>query len=356
MTFRLTIDGPAWARAGHEVAARTPGLVPVIKGNGYGFGPALLAQRSTELGVPAVAVGVMAEIPPVRAHFAGEILVMTPLQLAEVGAAGPANRGVLRTVAHPAVLRAVAALADPPPVVLELDSPVHRHGITRRDLLDLVFLLRRVPFAGIALHLPLDQADHDRLRAAESALQSMGTLRAAGVRPSTLWISHLDVAGVTQLTRQDPLTRIRSRIGTRLWLVDGGASYGASGAVLDRRPVSRHQTIGYRQRRSPAGTLLVVSGGTAHGVGLYTSVAHGGWRDLARGALSGAVHGAGLARSPFHWAGQRLRYADVPHMQVSMLLVPTGVPAPLVGDRLPCDVRMTVTTFDEIEVRELHAI
>lgn len=355
MTFRLSIDGPAWDRTLHEVVARTPGLVPVIKGNGYGFSATLLAGRCTDLGVPAVAVGVAAEIEPVRKHFAGDVLVMAPLQLSEIGAlvdqAG-FEPGVLRTVAHPDVLRAVAEMADPPRVVIELDSPVHRHGITRRDLLDLVAVLRRVPLAGIALHLPVDQAAAERLQTAESALRSVATLRSAGVEPGTLWISHLSVADVTQLSRQDPLTQIRSRVGTRLWLGDRGASFSASGTVLDTHAIPRNQTIGYRQRRSAAGTLLVVSGGTAHGVGLYSSVAHGGWRDMARAAVSGAAHATGLTPSPFHWAGRRLRYADVPHMQVSMLLVPVGTPAPPVGQRLPCDVRMTVTTFDEIEIRD----
>jgi hypothetical protein len=355
MSFRLTIDGPAWDRTLHAVAARNPGLVPVIKGNGYGFGSALLADRARELGVPVVAVGVASEIDAIRAYYAGDVLVMGPLQRSEVAAmaAGPVDPTVLRTVAHPEVLRAVAELAEPPRVVIELDSPMHRHGISQRDLLDLVSVLRRVPLAGIALHLPGEQPAPDRFRVAESALRSVATLRSAGVEAGALWVSHLSEPDLARLDRADPLTLIRSRVGTGLWLADR-STFTASGTVLDSHQVLRHQPIGYRQRRSPAGTVIVVSGGTAHGVGLQTSVARGGWRDLARGAVLGAAHGAGLTPSPFRWAGRRLRYADVPHMQVSMLLVPTGMAAPAVGERLECTVRMTVTTFDEIEVGELH--
>ena len=353
MTFRLTIDGPAWNRTLQAVAARTPGLVPVIKGNGYGFGNALLADRAADLAVPAVAVGIAREIATVRSIFVGDVLVMAPLQLAEVAAMAWANldHGVLRTVAHPEVLRAVAALDDPPRVVIELDSPMHRHGITQRDLLDLVSVLRRVPLAGIALHLPVEQPAGYRFQVAAAALRSVATLRSAGVEAGALWISHLSDEDIARLDQADPLTLIRSRIGTGLWLADR-KTFSASGTVLDQHPVHRHQSIGYRQRRSAGGTLLVVSGGTVHGVGLQTSVARGGWRDLARGAVRGAAHGAGLTPSPFHWAGRRLRYADVPHMQVSMLLVPDGVSAPAVGERLTCDVRMTVTTFDEVEMGE----
>jgi hypothetical protein len=358
MTFRLTVDGPAWDRTLRQVAAATPGLVPVIKGNGYGFGAALLADRCAELGVSAVAVGTAAEIPSVRTHFAGEVLVMAPLQLAELGrlpGRPGSERCVLRTVAHPQVLRAVAGLVNPPRIVLELDSPMHRHGIPAAELPYLLPALRRLPLAGIALHLPTRQAATERRRAAQSALQSVAALRAGGVEPGSLWISHLSGDDVVQLSRDDPLTQIRTRLGTGLWLRDRG-TFTASGTVLDTHPVLRRQAIGYRQRRSPAGTLIVVSGGTAHGVGLQTSAAQGRWRDLARGAVAGAAHGAGLTSSPFHWAGRRLRYADVPHMQVSMLLVPAGTPAPPVGERLPCDVRMTVSTFDEIEVGELHGL
>jgi len=209
--------------------------------------------------------------------------------------------------------------------------------------------------AGIALHLPVEHPAADRWRAAQSALRSVAGLRAAGVEPGTLWISHLSTDEVTRLGRADPLTRIRTRVGTGLWLSDR-RSFRAGGAVLDAHPVHRRQPIGYRQRRSPAGTLIVVSGGTAHGVGLQTIAAPARWSELIRAALAGAAHGAGLTSSPFHWAGRRLRYADVPHMQVSLLLVPTGTAVPPVGERLPCDVRMTVTTFDEVEVEERQGL
>jgi alanine racemase-like protein len=348
MTFRLTIDVPAWDRSLHEYAARTPGLVPVIKGNGYGFGAALLAGRSSNLGVHTVAVGVTTEIAAVRAGFAGEILVMGPLQRYEIAALATEtpDPNVLRTVAHRDVLRALADLPNPPRVVLELDSPVHRHGILPQELSDLVPALRRLSIDGLALHLP---SGGDRWPAALAALRSVTRLRAAGVDVSTLWVSHLSSAEVTRLSQEDPSIRVRARVGTALWLGDR-SNFVANGTVLDAHPAPRNEAIGYRQRRSPAGTIVVVSGGTAHGVGLQGSSPRGRWRDLARAAVAGAAHGAGLAPSPFRWSGRRLRYADVPHMQVSMLLVPAGVTPPEVGERLQCSVRMTVTTFDETEM------
>jgi hypothetical protein len=40
MTLTLHIDGARWRANQAAVLADTPGLVPVIKGNGYGFGRA----------------------------------------------------------------------------------------------------------------------------------------------------------------------------------------------------------------------------------------------------------------------------------------------------------------------------
>ena len=55
MTLTLHVDGARWRANQASVLADTPGLVPVIKGNGYGFGRARLAAQAAELGVGAVA-------------------------------------------------------------------------------------------------------------------------------------------------------------------------------------------------------------------------------------------------------------------------------------------------------------
>jgi len=364
MTFRLTVDGPRWDQTLRQVYERSPGLVPVIKGNGYGFGRALLAGRCESLGAPTVAVGTPAEVEAVRSAYSGEILVLEPLQLSELrgqipglGAAGLSTEvrmsdgPVLRTVAHTDVLNAVGELVRPPRIVLELDSPVHRYGIALGELPALKPVLARVPFAGAAIHLPVNG---DRRHAVQTAHRAIGALRSAGIEPGALWVSHLSTEEVAWLRQQEPQTQIRPRVGTGLWLADR-KTFKVTGAVLDTHPVRPHEGVGYRQRKPPAGTLIVVSGGTAHGVGLQASSARGRWRDLIRAALAGAAHGAGMTPSPFWWTDQKLHFADVPHLQVSMLLVPAGLIPPRPGDRLPCSARMTVTTFDEILVRTLDS-
>ncbi|MCE0534274.1 alanine racemase [Kineosporia rhizophila] len=347
MTFRLTIDEPRWHAAIRRAAAQSPGLVPVIKGNGYGFGRERLAELCGRLGVDTVAVGTEAEIPSVRLGFHGTIAVMAPLGTADLNPE-PRPTQVLRTVAHASVVRHLAGLgAAGPAAVLELDSPVHRHGVTLSELAELAAPLRQVRLAGVAMHLP---SGGDRRRVLESVHLALDALGRAGIPLSTFWVSHLTPPELALVRAAHPGVQVRPRIGTSLWLGDRQA-FRASGTVLDVRRMPHRQAVGYRQRRFAGGTLLVVSGGTAHGVGLYASAAHSGLRDVLKGAVLGAARGAGWAPSPFHWAGHRLHFADVAHMQVSMLAVPPHLSAPTVGDRLDCDIRMTVSTFDAVELR-----
>ena len=102
MSFVLHVDGERW-RAGHDqFVADRPGIVPVIKGNGYGFGRDLLCAEAGRLGVPMVAIGTYAELPEALAAYGGDVLVMEPYRatihgdvpdLANRRAAGPRCRG-----------------------------------------------------------------------------------------------------------------------------------------------------------------------------------------------------------------------------------------------------------------------
>jgi hypothetical protein len=356
MAFRLTVDLPRWTAHLDAFATRTPGLVPVIKGNGYGVGRARLATQCRRLGADVVAVGLPGEVDDVRSQYGGDILVLQPLVPGEAAAAArkAAERGgnrvpPIRTVGRLDVLAEVADLhhngaPGAPRFVLELDSPMHRHGIGWYHLGEVADLLTGLPCEGVALHLPLVG---DRLGAARSALEA---IRSAGVKPPALWLSHLPDADLPRLAGVAPDIAIRPRIGTALWLGDRGALQ-ASGDVVDVHPVDRGERFGYRQRRaSRGGAIVVVSGGTAHGVGLRSPSAGGSAKQKLRDLATGLAHGAGLSPSPFHWQGGRLAFADPPHMQVSMLFVPHGITPPQPGDRLTCDVRMTISQFDAVDV------
>jgi hypothetical protein len=96
---------------------------------------------------------------------------------------------------------------------------------------------------------------------------------------------------------------------------------------------------------------VVVSGGTAHGIGLEAPTGGATIRDRAARVARGGLDAAGFVRSPFTIGGKQRLFAEPPHMQASMLFVPEGAPVPEVGAEVPVQVRFTVSTFDRIVFR-----
>jgi hypothetical protein len=141
---------------------------------------------------------------------------------------------------------------------------------------------------------------------------------------------------------------LRPRIGTRLWLGDRGALKPA-GSVLAVHPLPAGTHVGYRQRTGPKdGTLVVVSGGTAHGIGLAAPTPAATVRQRVVTAGTGALDAAGRALSPFVWAGKKRWFAEPPHQHTSMIWLPKGCVIPAVGDQLPAEVRLTTSRFDAV--------
>ena len=75
----LYVDGDRWRTHLRDVLTRNPGLVPVAKGNGYGFGLGRLARKAEWLGVDTLAVGTYDELPEVSQRYDGSLLVLTPV-------------------------------------------------------------------------------------------------------------------------------------------------------------------------------------------------------------------------------------------------------------------------------------
>jgi hypothetical protein len=113
----------------------------------------------------------------------------------------------------------------------------------------------------------------------------------------------------------------------------------------------RGDTFGYRGRSAPRdGHLLVVSGGTAHGIGLEAPKGDSGLRARAAVAARGGLDAMGVTRSPFWVDGKQRVFAEPPHMQASMLFLPRDARVPEVGELVDARVRYTATTFDRVEV------
>jgi alanine racemase len=131
MPLTLYVDTERWRAQIAAVHAANPGLVPVMKGNGYGFGNARLAAESAKLGVPTVAVGTVDEVAQVADAFAGDVLVLTPHRIGEE--AVPLPDSVIRTAASVDAVRALSGRR----VVIECMTSLRRHGVTEEDLIKL---------------------------------------------------------------------------------------------------------------------------------------------------------------------------------------------------------------------------
>ncbi|MGB9012728.1 MAG: alanine racemase [Aeromicrobium sp.] len=348
MSFTLHVDAARWRAGIRRVVDATPELVPVIKGNGYGFGRDLLAREAVALGLDTIAVGTYAEVPAALASFTGDIMVLTPWRpfLSEV----VLEDRVVHTVGRVEDIVALAHLAPGARIVLEGETSMSRHGLDRHELAAAVAALGDLEVVGFAIHLPLIGAGpaEGHLREAESWAAA---LAASQLETTTLFVSHLTPTEIGQLSSRRPHLTIRPRICTAVWLGDLGA-LSVRAEVLDRHTVGRGERVGYRQRAiSRDGVLLVVAGGTSHGVGLEAPRAASGVLNRGKTLAKGGLEAAGLALSPFTIAGKQRWFAEPPHMHVSLVLVPADVEAPAIGDTVDVAVRYTTTTFDRIELR-----
>ena len=379
-------------------------LVPVVKGNGYGLGNARLAREASALGLTRLAVGTVFEAADLVGRVDGDLLVLTPFEPGDrvaapvwhALAAGSHGDRVVRTISSRVAWDSVVGGPGPARVVLEGLTSMGRFGLTGDELALLLaddatataLAEDRVRLLGLALHLPLTQPSPDHravpgarwkdaavapappagasARVAEALSWGLGwqqqlgdlseRLTAAGAEHAVtaltdaagLWVSHLDDVELASLRGALPDIALYARIGTRLWLGDRGALQ-ARGTVLAVHLVTRGQASGYRQRRAArASAVVVVGGGTAHGVALEAPSAVDSMRARAVAAGTGVLEAGGRALSPFHLAGRQRWFAEPPHMQVSLIRVPEGTPLPSVGAELDCDVRMTTAAFDAV--------
>ncbi len=352
MSLTLSVDGPRWRAHLRSVADTTPGLVPVVKGTGYGFTLPRLARRAQWLGVDTIAVGTYDELPDVAQRFSGDLLVLTPWR--PFGPALEVDPALSDRVVH--TIGRISDLADlltrepSARFVLELVTSMLRHGLSGRDLWACAPLLAEHPGArleGVALHLPLAQGSH-----LSQVHRLLNDVVAAGLRSKTIWVSHLTSDELAALRSSYADFEIRPRIGTDLWLGDRDALR-VSATVLDVHPVERGDVFGYRGRTAPkSGHILVVSGGTAHGIGLEAPTGETTIRARAATLARGGLDAVGFVRSPFSIHGKQRLFAEPPHMQASMLFLPHGPRVPEVGEQVDVRVRFTATRFDQVLVSD----
>ena len=345
MGITLHINMPGWRAHLDQFVAQVPDCVPVVKGNGYGFGIDRLVREIQRMGAGTVAVGLPSEVAPVRAAgFDGDILVLQPWRPGEP-TGEESGTGLIRIVSRLEDARALAERGAPAwPMLIELDTPMRRYGVAQDDIAATAEALEGFDVRGWTLHLPLPRAGVDQVGMARGLTRT--ALQVASV-PGRVWVSHMTAAQIGQLGGDVSL-----RVGTALWL-GAPATQRMSSVVLDVHRVRRGERIGYHQRPMPRdGFVLMIAGGTSNGVGLEFSpnqrpLAQGGLRTRARTLLAGVTGTAGWSRSPFTVAGAKRWLVESPHMEASMVFLPSHVTPPAVGSSVPVRLSYTTAQFDE---------
>ena len=338
MSLILHVAAEKWRTHLATVVANSEAqVVPVIKGNGYGFGIKVLAQEAKDLNLPIVAVATVAEAQEIQSVFPGEILLLSP-------SAHSDSEKVIHTISpHSSVFSAKM----PKRFVLELLSPIHRHGFSVSDLGNALDKYSKSgKCEGIAIHLPIDQ----KTSASDWIDKNLRSITERGLATTefnnSVWVSHISKKDLNKLTKNWPEIIWKIRIGTDLWLGDRGALK-VKAQVLDLHAIDKPTAVGYRQYRVGRGWLVIASGGTSHGIGLEIATPKRDFLSQLKTLTKSFLNLFGWDPSPFSWNGKNLEFAEAPHMHLSLLTL-KGKAAPKISSEIDVEVRFTATKFDQV--------
>lgn len=315
MTIRLAVNEPRWLAHVQGVAKSMPGLVPVVKGNGYGFRRwnlmPLAGQLSNE-----VAVGTVFEARDIPSN-------VTPIVLTPTLTAPPKNLplNTVMTVSSPHHVVALNSVGWSGEVIVKLQSSAMRYGVERELLQSLISDIEnaRLTLRGYSIHPPLDGDSASHLKDITSWLDLLD-------KRLPIYVSHLDAAAYEKLRSTHPDFDFRIRLGTSLWHGDKSMMQ-LSADIIDHHPIESGMRAGYRQIKVDGpGEIVLVGCGTAHGVLLLPD-----------------------GRSPFHYQRQRLNLLEPPHMHTSMLFVSRGRPIPSIGEWIDVQQPMTRVQVDLLQ-------
>ena len=307
MTLRLNVDTISWKHHFHEVANSFGDLIPVVKGNGYGFGRSTLIQYAATLS-SEIAVGSIYEVHDVPENCVAIVLT-------------PAGRELPESLPQTAVLT-VGSLSHVEnlrnnswrgSVVVKLRSSMNRYGANKDELTAILAALKNAGLTqvGWSIHPPLDGEPSEHLAEIKNWMLQISA-------DFPWFVSHIDPSGIKQLRQEFVKNKIRVRSGTALWLGDKSMTH-LMADVLDVRSINQGEIAGYRNIKiTQDGAIAMIGAGTSHGVQLV-----------------------GTELSPFHFNQQRLSLVEPSHMHTSMLFIPKGDKLPQVGDNI--DVQQPLT-------------
>lgn len=313
MTLRLVVDQSAWTAHVQDVASALNPVIPVVKGNGYGFGRNVLMGHATGLS-GEIAVGTVYELADVPPHTVP--IVLTPVDNGCAVDLRPDGIYTVGSVHHVATLRSLEHRGR---VIVKLRSRMQRYGVAPDALDGVVEAITKAgwPIHGWSIHPPLSSTSTDHVQEIASWANDLED-------DLPIYVSHVDRDGLADLRGRFPRHEFRARSGTTLWLGD------KSMLKLEANVVDIHATrgglAGYRQVAVPGdGTIVLVGCGTAHGI---------------------FERPDGL--SPYHFHRNRLHLLESPHMHTSMVFIPDGSEVPQVGEWIDVQQSMTRALVDTI--------
>jgi len=313
MTLRLTVESDAWNHHVSQTVNSLGDVLPVVKGNGYGFGRAVLMQHASRLSSD-VAVGTVHELGEVPAAM--RPFVLTPLG---VGVVAPPRTDAVLAIGAEHDLHVLQQLGATNPVVIKVASSMQRYGIGADQVTELRKRAESFGHRVVAwsLHLPLIGSDEDHINEAVAVAQQLPA-------DVPLHVSHIGPA--VERLRERLQHRIVARTGTQLWLGDKSMLSLQADVIAVRHVASA--TAGYRATPVPVGSRIAMVGcGSSHGVAALDD-----------------------GQSPFHFARQRLAMLEAPHMHTTMLCIELE-PAPREGNWVDVQQPLTRVYPDVIEWR-----
>jgi hypothetical protein len=338
MTIYLDVNKEKFRSHQKSVKDTFQNLVPVLKGNGYGFGLNNLVKEVLELEIKTVAVGTAFEANQIKKLYPYEILILEPFSQSDEFAVRVFKSLDSRFV------RTISSLNSGfdfnSGFVVEGLTSTSRFGIKIKEISKIDLSSKHL--SGLALHLPINKSDNAKLDEIITWLNYWQTIS----DNKNIWLSHVSKDLLSKLMKLKPEFTFQVRIGTQLWLGDKSFLAAKTKVLAVINDVS---IAGYTQKKLAKNKkIVVVSGGTANGIGLHSDLTVRNFSDRLKVAALGLMASFGKLKSPFLINNKKIYFFEPAHMNVSLLKVSASEKVQ-VGDSLDLQVRYTTTNFDLIK-------
>lgn len=341
MSLTLYVNNNYWTNSLKNVLnAYENSLIPVIKGNGYGIGKSNLAKKSEELGLTEIAIGTIFEAQEIINSDFNQIIVMDPIKDLDKNAFDELKKiNDKRLVLTLSDIKDATNLENTP-VIVEVLTSMKRFGLTANDLKT----LSNYQILGLSLHLPIENSTNGKITEVKNWLKIYEEVLPQSKK--VVYLSHLSKEEFLKIKKEFPNFVFKLRLGTKFWLNDL-SNFQIKSTVLAVHDVN-DENIGYRQRKINDNYIVIVSGGTSHGVGLQAPRSNTNLKSRITSILAGVLEAFDQTLSPFVISGKQRWFAETPHMNVSMLKLSKNITPPKVGSEITAHLRMTTTNFDSV--------